>query len=133
MYDDDSLESQFNFIKNTENLIWFATEFLHTVDGKNFNRHIVPKYNNLIWTGTNMIGCPSVITIKNENLIFFDEGLNWLMDCDYYKKMYDNFGEPKILNKISVAIRTSGGRLSNTISQELKDKEIEFIHQRYTY
>jgi hypothetical protein len=77
------------------------------------------------------MGCPSGITIKNENIIFFDEDLNWLMDCDYYKKMYDKHGEPKILNKLTVVNRTSGSRLTNTLSQEIKDRESVIVHKRY--
>jgi dTDP-4-dehydrorhamnose reductase len=131
LYDENSLKNQYDFIINKENLTWFVTEFFHTADGVNFFYHYFPRWNDLIWTGLNTMGCPSGITIKNKDLIFFDEDLNWLMDCDYYKKMYDKFGEPDILNKITVVNRTSGSRLTNTTSQEIKDRESVIVHKRY--
>ena len=47
----------------------------------------------MIWTGNNTMGCPTGMTIKNKNLLFFDEEINWLMDVDYYKRMFDLHGE----------------------------------------
>ena len=131
LYDEHSLKNQYEFITNKENLIWFVTEFFHTADGVNLFNHYYPRWNDLIWTGLNTMGCPSGITIKNEDLMFFDEDLNWLMDCDYYKKMFDKFGEPDILNKITVVNRTSGSRLTNTLGQEIKDRESVIVHKRY--
>jgi hypothetical protein len=85
----------------------------------------------MIWTGDNTMGCPSGITIKNENLIFFDEGLNWLMDCDYYTKMKNKFGVPSILEDITVVNRTWGNRLTDTIQEDLKIKEFNILKSRY--
>jgi hypothetical protein len=77
------------------------------------------------------MGCPSGLTLKNENLIFFDEGLNWLMDCDYYQKMFLKYGVPKILNEITVVNRTWGNRLTDTTPQSLKDNEFKMLKERY--
>jgi hypothetical protein len=133
LYDENSLQNQYEFIlNNSENLIWFVTEFYHTADGKNFFNHYYPRWNDLIWTGLNTMGCPSGITIRNKDLIYFDEELNWLNDCDFYKKMYDKHGEPSVLNKITVVNRTSGSRLTNTLGQEIKDKESIIVHKKYS-
>jgi hypothetical protein len=45
-----------------------ATNFKHTEDGLNLYREYIPKWNNKIHI-TNSIGCPSVISIKNENIL----------------------------------------------------------------
>jgi hypothetical protein len=39
--------------------------------------------------------------------------------------------QPEILNKITVVNRTSGSRLTNTLGQEIKDKESIIVHKRY--
>jgi hypothetical protein len=131
LYDEKSLQHQFEFIEKNSNMLWFATTFMHSNDGYNFYRHFVPKWHDLIWTGDNTIGCPSGITIKNKDLIFFDEELNWLMDCDYYTKMTKNFGPPSILPMVTIINRTWGKRLTDTTPQELKNKEFEILKLRY--
>ena len=77
------------------------------------------------------MGCPSGLTIKNKSLLLFDEGLNWLMDVDYYKRMFDIHGKPKILNLITVVNRTWGDRLTDTIPQSLKDTEFNKLKKIY--
>lgn len=132
LYDENSLENQYNFIMNlNSNLKWLMTKFYHSNDGINFYRLYTPVWNNNIWTGNNTMGCPSGMTIKNEDLIYFDNGLNWLMDCDYYQKMFLKYGEPSILNKITVVNRTWGDRLTDTTPQSLKDKEFNELKKRY--
>jgi dTDP-4-dehydrorhamnose reductase len=132
LYDETSLENQSNFIKNSDNSIqWLMTKFYHSDDGINFYRLYHPVWNDNIWTGLNTMGCPSGMTIKNNDLIYFDNGLNWLMDCDYYQKMFLKYGEPYILDKITVVNRTWGSRLTDTIPQSLKDKEFNILKERY--
>ena len=107
------------------------TKFYHSNDGKSFYRLYNPRWNNMIWTGNNTMGCPTGMTIKNKNLLFFDEEINWLMDVDYYKRMFDLHGEPTILDEITVVNRTWGNRLTDTIPQSLKDKEFEMLKLKY--
>lgn len=131
LYDQYSLEHQFKFIIKNFNMYWFATKFYHSNDGKTFYRLFLPKWNDLVWTGNNTIGCPSVITIKNENLEYFDEGLNWLMDVEFYKRVFDKKGEPQVLDEITVINRTWGDRLTDTITEELKTNEHIIVNKKY--
>jgi hypothetical protein len=71
------------------------------------------------------------LTLKNNDLIFFDENLNWLMDCDFYQRMFLKYGEPSVLNEITVVNRTWGARLTDTIPQSLKDKEFKMLQLKY--
>ena len=132
LYNEKSLEIQHNFITTSDdNLKWLMTKFYHSNDGVTFYRLYHPIWNDRIWTGNNTMGCPSGLTLKNENLIFFDEELNWLMDCDYYQKMFLKYGTPKILDEITVVNRTWGNRLTDTTPQSLKDKEFLLLKERY--
>jgi dTDP-4-dehydrorhamnose reductase len=131
LFDENSLQKQYNYIKQTQNLIWFFTEFYHSNDGINFYRHYYPQWNSTVWSGNNTLGCPSGLTLKNNDLMFFDENLNWLMDCDFYQRMFFKYGEPSVLNEITVVNRTWGARLTDTISQSLKDKEFNILKLKY--
>jgi glycosyltransferase involved in cell wall biosynthesis len=131
LYDKFSLENQNRFIESISNLSWLMTTFYHSNDGFTFYRFYEPVWNDLIWTGNNTMGCPSGLTLKNKDLIFFDEGLNWLMDCDYYYRMFLKYGEPKILKKLTSVNRTWGARLTDTTTEELKIKEFNLLKEKY--
>lgn len=131
LYNEHSLQEQYNSIKKHPDDKWFMTYFYHSKTGTDFYRPYNPVWNPKIWTGNNTMGCPSGMTMKNEDLIFFDEGLNWLMDVDYYQKMFIKHGEPTIIDKFTAVNRTWGARLTDTIGQDLKDKEFKMLSQRY--
>lgn len=133
LYNEKSLLEQFKFLYENPNCNWLMTKFYHSNDGKTFYRLYNPVWNNSIWTGNNTMGCPSGMTLKNnkKDLILFDENLNWLMDVDFYTKMYQKYGEPMILNEITYVNRTWGDRLTDTITQDLKDKEFKILTNRY--
>ena len=107
------------------------TKFYHSNDGKTVYRLYHPKWNDMIWTGNNTMGCPSGMTIINNNLIYFDEDLNWLMDVDYYKRMFEKYGRPTILDRVTVVNRTSEHRLTESISQSVKDTELNMLVNKY--
>jgi dTDP-4-dehydrorhamnose reductase len=131
LFDENSLQKQYDYIKQTQNLTWFFTQFYHSNDGVNFYRHYFPQWNNTVWSGNNTLGCPSGLTLKNNDLIFFDENLNWLMDCDFYQRMFLKYGEPSILNEITVVNRTWGNRLTDTISESQKYNEFLMVSKKY--
>lgn len=131
LYGYDALEKQYNFIQNNPDVIWFAGNTHVSSNGSSIEWSFQPKWIDSIWTGNNHLGCPTNFTIKNKDLIFFDEGLNWLMDVDYYMKMRDKFGDVKILDEYTIVNRRSLERLSNNISKELKDKEFYMMRDRY--
>lgn len=110
---------------------WLVSGCSHTVTGQErFNAHI-PHYCDEIVTGKNTIGSPSVLTIKNENPLFFDEAMTWLLDCDYYKRMYELYGEPVILKDINVMIGLHDGQMTHIMGDEIKLKEHEYINKKY--
>jgi len=131
LFDESSLQKQYNYITQTQNLTWFFTEFYHSNDGNNFYNHYYPKWNDTIWSGNNTLGCPSGLTLKNNDLVFFDENLNWLMDCDYYQTMFLKHGKPSVLNEITVVNRTWGNRLTDTISEKIKKDEFLIVNEKY--
>jgi len=132
LYDENSLKKTNEYLLNNKNTKWLATEFYHSNDGINFYNHYIPRWVDDIWTGNNTMGCPSSITIKNENLLLFEESIEWLMDVEYYKRMFDKFGPPNIMNEITVVNRTNqNDRDSHSFTQEHMNLELEFVNKRF--
>ncbi len=107
---------------------WLITASQHYSKEKGFYREHYPRYNSLLYLGLNTISSPSVLTIKNENPLYFDEKLMWLMDCDYYRRCYDTFGPPKILNKINVVNRVGSHQMTSVLHAKLSFKLKELFH-----
>ena len=92
----------------------------------------MPSYNEKIFLGLNTIGNPSVMAFKNsKNKIFLDEKLTWMVDVDFYKKLYDRHGPPKILSENTVAIRLWSKQMPHLIPFSIKEKEKRMMVERY--
>lgn len=107
---------------------WLATGCIHD---NGCNKHY-PYYNDNIHFGVNTIGSPSVITVKNDNPMLFDENLGWLLDCDYYKRMYEEFGEPELLNEVNVILGIGEHQQTEILADAVKNKEHEYLNEKYT-
>jgi len=131
LFDNNSLQATVdNF--DLEKDSWMVSACEHSKDGETFYRPFYPKYNHKIHLGKNTISSPSVLTIKNSSPLLFDENLIWLMDCDYYRRYYDTFGEPKILNKTTVANRVGKHQISNTLATStVKIEEKKYIAKKF--
>lgn len=131
LFDNNSLQIQLeHFIKS--NTHWLVTSCYHTSDGVNFHRPYCPAYNDTIQYGNNTISSPSVLMFKKKNIIEFDENLIWLMDCDFYKRMYDKFGLPSICNHITIVNRDHDDQITKVIADDiLKAKEYMYVVKKY--
>lgn len=124
-------ENSLRYIADNFKGDWLVSGCAHdNGDGNLINEHY-PTYNRYIYLGKNTIGAPSVLTIKNENIVLFDESLQWLFDCDYYKKMCGKYGEPEILNKINVIIGIGKHQRTNLLSKFVKIKEHFYMANQY--
>lgn len=125
-----------NSLKNiveafTEETQWLATGCLHQKLGEEANTYHSPHYNDSIHEGINTIGSPSVVAIRKKSLLNFDPKLSWLLDCDLYKRLHDNYGEPALLDEPNVIIGIHAGQTSNLMSLEDKNKEAEYVRAKY--
>lgn len=110
---------------------WTVTGCVHD-DGSLINPHY-PNWNRFMSSGVNTIGSPSVLMMKNEkDLPRFDENLQWLVDCDYYQRMYDKYGEPNLLNDINVVIGLHDNQETNMLSDEVKESEELYVKNKFT-
>jgi hypothetical protein len=131
LYDKNSLKKTVESFEYAEDH-WLISASEHSSDGKTFNRPYYPKYNDKIYLGKNTISSPSVLTIKNDSPLLFDENLIWLMDCDYYKRCYEKFGAPKILNEITVVNRVGQHQISNNeVNNDLIKQELRYVKEKF--
>lgn len=105
----------------------FKGHWLITATDNNPNPH----YTQDIHTGNNRLGSPSALTIKNESPLMFDEDMTWMLDCDYYKRMYEKYGEPVILNKVNVNIGVGPHQMTNLLTAEEKELELRLIINKH--
>lgn len=90
-----------------------------------------PKWTGDIHQGNNRLGGPSCLTIKNESPMLFDETLSWMFDCEFYKRMYDKYGEPVILDGVNVNIGMGEHQLTSILTDDTKDAEVMKIRNKY--
>jgi glycosyltransferase involved in cell wall biosynthesis len=129
LYDENSLQMIVdNFDKDTN---WLATGYMHTRDRINYERYHLPTWNDHIYVN-NTIGTPSCITIRNKDLPEFDESLIIAYDCDFYKKMFDKFGPPKIIDAVGMINYLWPNQISSRPeAQSIIDREFSYLRNKY--
>tara|TARA_R110000823_G_scaffold262221_1_gene382822 strand:- start:6783 stop:8147 length:1365 start_codon:yes stop_codon:yes gene_type:complete len=132
LYSNKSLQTIYDNIVVNDRIKWIVTACEHTNDGITMFRPFYPKWNHKMHLGINTFSSPSVLTFKNENILYFDERLVNLMDVDYYKRMYDIYGEPHYITTITVVNRVWEGSVTNTLSNEIKQKELQLMIGKYS-
>ena len=109
LYMDDYLAHE-NALKDIVNE--FKGEWLITGNTHYNGEHIYnPRFASVegIMNNINTVGSPSVLTIKRHSpseQLLFDENMTWLLDVDYYKRLYKKYGEPTVLDDINIVIGT---------------------------
>lgn len=130
LYGKNALEKLNKFIEDENVQQWVVTGSEHTTDGVFLLNPYEPRWSlEAILQGHNTISSPSVLTFKNnkENNLQFDTNLNWLMDVDYYYRLFLKYGEPNIMKDINAVNRVWNGSVTTSLSQETKDKELEYF------
>ena len=129
---DYSLLKLFENIKNNSDKSWISMSCFHSNDGVNLYRPFHPNWNERIIVGNNTLSSPTAICVKRMNTLpLFDENLEWLVDCEWYQRLFLNFGLPSFLYDFIVVNRTWGDRLSDNISDQTKTKEYEYVKNIY--
>jgi glycosyltransferase involved in cell wall biosynthesis len=111
---------------------WLVTATIRTRDGKEFYGPFYPYWNNRMHRGNNTISSPSVLAFTNTDPLPFDEDVTWNLDCDYYKRLHERYGEPRILDSILVANRIGAHQVSSTRTREdLQDAEYAYMLRKH--
>lgn len=94
------------------------------------NNNPAPYYTDNIDHGNNKLGSPSALTILNDDPMLFDEKMTWLLDCDYYKRMFTKYGEPVILDGVHVNIGEGEHQVTHLLSEEIKNAEFNYLKNK---
>jgi glycosyltransferase involved in cell wall biosynthesis len=115
-----------------DNYNWMVTAYIHTYDRINFEKYHLPQLNPNICV-VNTIGSPSCMILKNlKDLPEFDSQLFYAYDCDFYHRMIQQFGNPKILTDVTVGTLLGKHSLTSELAtQEFINKENEYILKKY--
>ena len=97
--------------------------------GADDNQH--PYWTEDIQTGNNKLGSPSALVMRNRDPLLFDERMSWMLDCDYYRRMYDKHGHPIILPGTHVIIGKGDHQVTNLLTDAEKSAEVSLIKQKY--
>ena len=111
--------------------IWDNFEFQDEwmITGADTNPH--PYWTDDIETGNNKLGSPSALTMRRSSAMLFDERMSWLLDCDLYRRLYNEYGLPKILDSVGVKIGIHDGQVTNLMSDSEKLEEHKLIKEKY--
>lgn len=104
----------------------FFGEFPETIKGS-----MQPVYSNDIIHSKNSIGSPSVLSFRNSNPLLFNEDLIWIMDLEYYRRLYDNFGLPFVINTPLVFVCQHKDQISNTLDSNRKNLEENLLKSMF--
>jgi glycosyltransferase involved in cell wall biosynthesis len=131
LYHDQSIEDIVKEYQKDDGVKWLVTSCCHTEDGSLYYNYMDPEYTLNILEGNNRISSPSVLSfINSEDKLLFDPDFIWLMDCDYYYRMYQKYGEPFYLKSTNVVNRHWGGQLTKILPKDIMDKEHSLILEK---
>lgn len=126
-FDKDSLKK----IVNAFSGHWLISSCLHNAGHGNLFNHHKPYYDGKFKEGYNGFGGMSTLTILNDHPQLFDENLSWLIDCDYYERMYNKYGLPVLMEEPTIIVGLHEGQMSNILTKEYKDSEQVYIDKKY--
>jgi glycosyltransferase involved in cell wall biosynthesis len=85
---------------------WVINGFTHSHDKKQFFNTRIPFYGDHVLLGENTVGNPSNVSIINdEDKIYMDESILYVVDCEYYYRVKQKYGLPSIIQDILVCAR----------------------------
>jgi glycosyltransferase involved in cell wall biosynthesis len=108
-----ALEIIVNSLDSSDNY-WLVNGFNHTYDAVNFFDSRVPKYPDHLLIGNNLLGCPTNVTIRNQNIEYFDTKVETSMDHEWYHRLRMKHGMPLIIEDV---LTTSRQHNSSTTSK----------------
>jgi glycosyltransferase involved in cell wall biosynthesis len=132
LLNEESIQLTIDSLELNPDKHWLVSSCYHSNNGQDLYYPFEPYFYEDIFLGEpNSISAPSVLTVRREAAIDFDKNLIWLMDVDYYRRLYDEFGEPIILDKHTVVNRTWGGQVGNNVSAETQEIEKNIVTEKF--
>ncbi len=106
--------SKIKFAFDNESCNWCFNGFVHTNNGLQHFRPMIPKWTDMMLEGRNLLGSPSSVSFLTDKFVKFDEKLQLLMDTDFYHRMRYNHGMPYIIDEHLTSNREHPNRISSS-------------------
>lgn len=105
---------------------WVAAACIHDDEhlGKVWSEH-VPAWNDKLYQGYNTIGGFATVSLRNKDVPLIDEELDWIVDCDWYWRIHQQYGLPRIIENVNVVIGVGPHQTTNQLSVEQKHREVQ--------
>lgn len=112
--------------------MWLLTGSGNTRDGQTIERPMVPHLTPKLHFGKNTVSSPSVLAIRASCEHQFDENLIWLMDVEFYARLWKNYGNPITLPETLVANRLHADQVSKSIDRAIQKRELDYVRKKFT-
>ena len=109
---------------------WVIASCIHN-NGQSILRPHMPAWNDKLYEGHNTVGGFACVSFRNYDVPKIDEELDWVVDCDWYWRIYQKHGVPRGLEDMNVVIGIGPHQTSNTLSDDQKLKEHSIMRERY--
>lgn len=130
LLDENSLKKCIDGIESS-GLVWGFNSYLHTTNKIHLERRHIPSFNDNIQL-VNTLGTPSALIIKNGLNVLMDDKLKYMYDCEFYKRIYDEYGLPNISTEDTMVNYIHPNQTTNTIvNNELIRFEEEYIKGKH--
>lgn len=118
-------------VKKLEQSSWQATAYVHSDDRNIFYKYHSPTMNSRLYVA-NTLGTPSCITIKNlPDLPKIDEKLSYAYDCDFYYRLFLQYGNPTLFEYPTIVNYLWGGSITSRTSTAVIEREFAYILNKY--
>lgn len=110
---------------------WLVSGCIHDQGDGNLILTHYPGWNDHIHRGFNTIGGLSVLAFENKDPLLFTEGLDWVVDIDFYKRAFQRYSLPRFLVTANVVIGYGNHQTTFLLTEEQRNKEMNLMLQTY--
>lgn len=98
---------------------WLVNGFNHTYDCVNFFDSRVPTYPDHLLVGNNLIGSPTNVTIRNNDIEYFDTNVSTSMDHEWYHRLRMKYGMPYVVEETLTTSRQHDNRTTAKLNFDI--------------
>ena len=110
-----------------EDAMWLLKGSGVTRNGQTIERPMVPRLTPKLHFGKNTVSSPSVLAFRASSEHFFDENLIWLMDVEFYARLWKDYGDPIILPDTLIANRLHADQVSQKVDRSIQKRELDYV------
>lgn len=110
---------------------WMICGSATTPDGQAVDKPMVPRLHPQIRFGKNTVSSPSVLAMRRDRALAFDENLIWLMDVEMYHRLAKTRGSPAIVPQTLILNRLHPGQVSASVAPDLRRRELTYVREKH--